>query len=315
MEKWPPYNYSPPVGAESQKRLNPFAPYNPSEFSVPFFKRERITLANKLADRINTNADLMNKSTDFGEYISLYIDNSLNAECLEKIRNSMDDHRYIPFFDYDKFQEEFQWHLRNCMERNKNRIIRDANGLYLNWPEKTQEECQKFRDNFDKYILLFNDGTKSFAHKMMLQLRQCCGIPSLGTSQEQPDIASDILDSLDFDRMDGTDFEYFCADVLRGNGYQNVIVTKRSGDQGADVIAERDDVRYAFQCKRYDGNVGNAAVQEALAGKKIYKCHVGVVLTNSEFTQSAIEAATSTDIILWNRSMLLHLIEKASSVI
>ena len=34
----------------------------------------------------------------------------------------------------------------------------------------------------------------------------------------------------DIDLMEGHDFEYFCADLLRKKGFQEVEVTKESGD-------------------------------------------------------------------------------------
>ena len=99
---------------------------------------------------------------------------------------------------------------------------------------------------------------------------------------------------------DGHDFEYYCADILRNNGFQNVLVTKGSGDQGVDITAIKDGIRYAFQCKHYSTALGNAPVQEVYAGKAIYNCHVGVVMTNSTFTKGAIEAAEKTGVLLWD---------------
>ena len=39
---------------------------------------------------------------------------------------------------------------------------------------------------------------------------------------------------LKIDELDGHDFEYYCADLLRANGFLDVEVTKGSGDFGAD---------------------------------------------------------------------------------
>ena len=54
------------------------------------------------------------------------------------------------------------------------------------------------------------------------------------------------------DELEGHDFEYYCADLLRNGGYQNVRVTRASGDFGVDILAERDGITYGIQCKRYD---------------------------------------------------------------
>lgn len=109
---------------------------------------------------------------------------------------------------------------------------------------------------------------------------------------------------LDYDSMDGWEFESFCADILRENGYEKVEVTKGSGDQGVDVFAERDGIKYAVQCKRYSHPVGNKAIQEIFAGKQFYHCHVGIVMTSNYFTKSAKELAKENGIILWDRDFL-----------
>lgn len=108
----------------------------------------------------------------------------------------------------------------------------------------------------------------------------------------------------DFDLMDGHEFEYYCADLLRKRGFQEVEVTRGSGDYGIDILAERDGVTYAIQCKCYGDPVGVKAVQEAYAGRDYYDCMVGAVLTNQYFTGPAVEAAKKLKILLWDRGYL-----------
>lgn len=116
-------------------------------------------------------------------------------------------------------------------------------------------------------------------------------------------------EQIPFDNMDGHAFERYCADVLIENGFQKVQVTQGSGDQGIDIIAYKDDIKYGIQCKCYGSDIGNRAVQEVFAGRAFYQCHVGVVLTNRYFTKSAIELASRNGIILWNRDKLLQMVE------
>ena len=105
-------------------------------------------------------------------------------------------------------------------------------------------------------------------------------------------------------QMDGHQFEQYCADLLAKNGYANVEVTKASGDFGIDVLAEKDGVTYAIQCKYYTDKVGNHAVQEAFAGKEYYDRMVAVVMTNSTFAAAAVETAKETHVLLWDGSMM-----------
>lgn len=116
---------------------------------------------------------------------------------------------------------------------------------------------------------------------------------------------------LNFDSMEGHEFEFFCASLLKKNGYEQINVTRGSGDQGIDIICYRDGIKYGIQCKCYSADIGNKAVQEVFAGKAFYECHIGVVLTNQYFTKAAIELAKKNGIILWDRKKLIELIEKA----
>lgn len=114
------------------------------------------------------------------------------------------------------------------------------------------------------------------------------------------------------DCMDGHTFEYWCADLLKKNGFINVEVTQGSGDQGVDILAQKDGIKYAIQCKCYSSDLGNTPVQEVSAGKTIYRCHVGAVMTNRFFTSGATVAADATGTLLWDRNTLKEFINKAN---
>ena len=115
---------------------------------------------------------------------------------------------------------------------------------------------------------------------------------------------------LEIDLMEGHEFEQYCANLLEEHGFQEVEVTKGSGDFGVDVLAQREGISYAIQCKRYDGPVGVHAVQEVYAGRDYYDCMVGVVMTNQYFTAPAVEVAQKLKILLWDRDYLETLEEE-----
>lgn len=112
------------------------------------------------------------------------------------------------------------------------------------------------------------------------------------------------------DRLDGSGFEKWCAQLFVLLGFSSVEMTKASGDQGVDIVATKDDVRYAIQCKCYSSDIGNHSVQEVHAGKSMYACHVGVVITNRYFTPSAKELAKVTGVLLWDRNKLKSIIQE-----
>lgn len=112
------------------------------------------------------------------------------------------------------------------------------------------------------------------------------------------------------DKMDGHQFEYACADILKANGYKHVKVTRSSGDFGVDIIAEKDKVRYAIQCKRYNHKLDNTPIQEVVGGLAYYQCDKGAVMTNQYFTEPAKQLAQVNDIKLLDRDTLSHMVDK-----
>lgn len=127
-------------------------------------------------------------------------------------------------------------------------------------------------------------------------------------------IAPQVFSMNSVDAMEGHRFEYWCAEVLRKNGFWNVEVTRGSGDQGVDVFAEKDGIKYAIQCKCYTSDLGNKPVQEVNAGKAIYHCQIGAVMTNRYFTAGAKEAAEATGILLWDRDTVQRMAQRANMV-
>lgn len=111
------------------------------------------------------------------------------------------------------------------------------------------------------------------------------------------------------DNLDGLDFEKYIGQLLKKIGFKNVIITKGSGDFGADIIAEKDDNKYAFQCKRFSSPIGPKPIGEVLRGMNKYKCNKGIIITNNYFTKQAIQEAKISNVELWDRDKISLLIE------
>ena len=84
----------------------------------------------------------------------------------------------------------------------------------------------------------------------------------------------------------GYDYEKEICSRLKRLGF-NARTTKVSGDQGVDVLAIKNGVSFAIQCKLYSQPVGNKAVQEVNSGREVYGTDYGVVVSNASFTKSA----------------------------
>jgi restriction system protein len=109
----------------------------------------------------------------------------------------------------------------------------------------------------------------------------------------------------DIDEMTGIEFEQFLYFKFRKQGYK-VKTTPVSGDYGADLVVKKRREIMVIQAKRYQRDVGIAAVQEVIGSIAYYNASKGMVITNSFFTPNAINLARANDVILWNRKELIH---------
>lgn len=156
---------------------------------------------------------------------------------------------------------------------------------------------EKFETNdnylvcFDKFVELYNVAEKQ------LKLNQFK--KKLETPKENK--AKYSID--DVDLMNGYEFENFVAEMFSKMGYSTT-VTKSSGDQGIDVIAEKNGNKTGIQAKCYTNTVSNSAIQEVVAGIHYYNLSKAIVVTNNFFTNSAIELANANNVVLWDRNIL-----------
>ena len=118
--------------------------------------------------------------------------------------------------------------------------------------------------------------------------------------------------------MDPFQFEFLVADLLQKIGYENVFVTKRSGDKGIDVTANLTvggitNVKTVIQVKRYGhGNKIDGKIIAQLRGSAEVDQR-GLVITTSEFQKSAVEeskAPNKMPVSLVNGDKLIELLIK-----
>ena len=98
-------------------------------------------------------------------------------------------------------------------------------------------------------------------------------------------------------------FEAHCARLLANAGW-SARTTALTGDQGADIIAEKNGARLIVQCKLLARPVGNKAVQEAHAAKTHFGARHAAVVTNADFTRAARDLAATTGVLLLHHSQL-----------
>lgn len=118
--------------------------------------------------------------------------------------------------------------------------------------------------------------------------------------------------------MDPFQFEYLVADLLQKIGYENVNVTKRSGDKGIDINANLTvggitNVKTVIQVKRYSANnkIDGKIIAQLRGSSEVDQR--GLVITTSEFQKSAIEeskAPNKMPVSLVNGEKLIELLIK-----
>ena len=121
-------------------------------------------------------------------------------------------------------------------------------------------------------------------------------------SDETPDVdIYNLEDPILFEKSVATNFEAFGWETKE---------TKKTGDQGADVIADKDNYRIVVQCKLYSQPVGNKAVQEVFAAQKYYDGNLSMVVSNASYTKSAQQLANSNNVLLLHYSQLSNYLEE-----
>ncbi|HCH6295921.1 TPA: restriction endonuclease [Vibrio diabolicus] len=130
-------------------------------------------------------------------------------------------------------------------------------------------------------------------------------------TDEMWSVVDTVLDSFDdldviehsLNTEDPYEYERLISSKLCGLGW-DAYATSGSGDQGADVVAEKYGVRFVMQCKLYSQPVGNKAVQEVSSARDFYDAFGAVVVTNNGYTKSARQLAESQTVWLLHDSEL-----------
>lgn len=123
----------------------------------------------------------------------------------------------------------------------------------------------------------------------------------IGNEVDSEQSSESVIESVE--GMSGNDFEHHCAQLLQDAGW-DARVTKASGDQGIDIVAKLGSLHAVFQCKNYSKDVGNAAVQEIIAGMAFEGASIGAVVSNASYTTSARQLAASTGVHLLHHDEL-----------
>lgn len=111
----------------------------------------------------------------------------------------------------------------------------------------------------------------------------------------------------EIDKMSGTEFEDFLAQLLKKSGYK-VEQVGGIADYGADLIIEKENIRTAVQAKCWKTPITVKAIQEINTAKAHYNATEAMAITNSHFTSNAKTLANENHVQLVDRAKLASLI-------
>lgn len=277
------------------------------KYNLPRTEEERISAAKSLMADYKRYINLSHEADSVRYYFSWVSKARTALRDLEKYTGTVpeeytkDTSLYLHFLD-----SEFQWKLRDAIEREKLRTISDLKTEYRN---NKRSRCDMFLHSITSHQNEYDMETLEFCSHAVAEVSRAAKIPlefggysESDTAYRAPIVGTPGLVAVD--RMSGTEFEQWCAQLLTDIGYTNVRLTQASGDQGVDILAKYGDAQYAIQCKCYSKNLDNTPVQEVAAGMRYYHCDIGAVMTNQYFTTGARTLADSIGIRLWDRQWL-----------
>ncbi|HVS82656.1 MAG TPA: restriction endonuclease [Pyrinomonadaceae bacterium] len=112
-------------------------------------------------------------------------------------------------------------------------------------------------------------------------------------------------------RLSPKEFEKFVEDLLAELGYEKTNQTGGSGDQGADILAEKNGDRVVIQCKRYKGIVGPHEVRDLIGAMALADAQRGLLITTGMFSIQAERMIGEAQIEMVDGNKLIEVIAEA----
>lgn len=232
------------------------------------------------------------------QFIFATPDGAVNSIALAIIHNYLLKNNYLSklllkrkqliYFDYygDLIELEWDKELKKFISHRYGDIF---NELKNNIPTAIEEKINE-EYNFYSY---FNEESLFF----FLKTKVSALAEQENNAEEELVVKEDSIET-------GYDYEIFVKNIFDALEWKTFL-TSKSGDQGADIIIEKHDLRFVIQCKFYSSAVGNKAVQEVIAAKGFYEAFGAIVITNADYTKSARQLAESQSIALLHDSQIV----------
>ncbi|MBP7508126.1 MAG: restriction endonuclease [Prolixibacteraceae bacterium] len=96
-------------------------------------------------------------------------------------------------------------------------------------------------------------------------------------------------------RINPFQFEHLIKNLLEQMGYENVVVTKQSGDQGVDVVGTVQigisTITEVVQVKRHRANISRSVIDQLRGALPYFKAIRGTIITTGRFSKGCEQAA------------------------
>ncbi|MFB6158692.1 MAG: restriction endonuclease [Candidatus Nanohalobium sp.] len=231
------------------------------------------------------------------------LESKLEDEVREKERDGL---KSVFELANDNLNSKIKYFVKVFGKGNNRTLSRASEVLDIEKKELSQKVEKKFQDlREEKELYEFQSklglGTSQEIPDFRLKREE---IENLRNSRYIEDLMRGNLKWQEIKNMSGHEFEGFLEELFDEMGYK-AQQTKKSGDQGADIIAEKIGEKVAIQAKNTQAKVSNSAIQEVRAAIDHYNCNRGLVVSTSEYTQSAKDLAESNEIELWNKKNIM----------
>jgi HJR/Mrr/RecB family endonuclease len=117
----------------------------------------------------------------------------------------------------------------------------------------------------------------------------------------------------DVNNLNPVEFEYFVREMFARQGYR-AWTTQKTHDNGADVIAEKNNERVAIQVKHSNKSISGYGVYQAYRGRYNYKAEKAILVTNNEFTNQAKLDAIRDSVQLIDSHEISRFLRKIESI-
>lgn len=149
--------------------------------------------------------------------------------------------------------------------------VEQARGIFLKWVE-IHQKTKKSKDEVPLSKLQEEEEPEQVEHE----------------------IAPTLLEVLQSISPSG--FEHLCKRLLREHGFENVVVTQSTRDDGIDGYGTLElnpfvSIKVLFQCKRYKSTVSRAQVGD-FRNAMIGRAEKGIILTTGTFSEDAKREAS-----------------------